>query len=139
MCVQPQPLRTCSYMYFEAIITFLFPLIMVTAAMAQSSMHPASDWASSEQPLDIYKVPGTSVRTSVIVRATDINTDPRSCIATDPDMALSGDMDWDFTMATDGRHATHNRPLLSFLESPVPSLFITLKLLFPCLLHNFSL
>lgn len=45
--------------------------------------HPAWDRASSEQPLNIHKVPDTSEWSLVIIRATDMNTDPRCCIATD--------------------------------------------------------
>lgn len=36
---------------------------------------------------------------------------------------------WDFTMASRARLATHNRVFLSTLTSPVPSLFLMLKLI----------
>ena len=59
-------------------------------------------------------------------------------------MALSGSLGWKFTMAPGGRagHSQEATPLL--LKFPVPSLFITLKLLhfsfFPvCLCHSLTL
>lgn len=62
-----------------------------------------------------------------------IDSDPCHCIATDTDMALSGNSvaPWAGTLPWPqlAGLGTHNRLLVSSLESPVPFLFIRLKLL----------
>lgn len=58
----------------------------------------------------------------------DIDTDPCSCMAIEPYMAPSGNVDWDFNMASGDRAGYTLRLFLSTLISSAQPLFIMLKL-----------
>lgn len=74
----------------------------------------------------------------------DMYTNLCSCMATDPDMTLSGSTGWDFTTADVVGLATHSRLFLSTLMCPFSSLFIMFTLSCfalshicpPCSLHT---
>lgn len=94
--------------------------------------HPMRGKTSAWQHLDIQVVSGgfpeqghPHVLLWYYESQTSTLTPAIHCIAMDPNMALSGSSGWDLTIRA--RLVTHNRPLLSTVESPVPSLFIQLK------------
>lgn len=103
------------------------PTVLPRQSWLSQALQPVKGRVIFAQPLDTDGVSDCSQTRDVLMvfRATD----PYCCMATDPDMALSSSIVWDFTMASGGAQSTHNRLFFVTLTSLVLPLFIILTVL----------